>query len=88
MNTEIQAAASFAEKLDVDVDSDFLRYHRQRKSSRRIDDNPSTTANLNLESCYRKEFKAVLDSHINTFTDVLGELCCHNQTSNPSPTTR
>ncbi|CAB3993102.1 zinc finger MYM-type 1-like, partial [Paramuricea clavata] len=50
---------------------DFLRYHRQRKPSRRIDDNPNTTANLNVESFYRKEFKAVLDSQINTFTDVL-----------------
>ncbi|CAB3993563.1 zinc finger MYM-type 1-like [Paramuricea clavata] len=71
MNKEIQAAASFAEKLGVDVGTDFLRYHRQRKPSRRIDDNPSTTANLNVESFYRKEFKAVLDTQINTFTDVL-----------------
>jgi hypothetical protein len=54
MNKEIQAAASFAVKLGVDVDSDFLRYHRQRKPSRRIDDNPNTTANLNVESFYRK----------------------------------
>jgi hypothetical protein len=54
MNKEIQVAASFAEKLGVDVDSDFLRYHRQRKPSRRIDDNPNTTANLNVESLYRK----------------------------------
>ncbi|CAB3981323.1 zinc finger MYM-type 1-like [Paramuricea clavata] len=71
MNKEIQAAASFAEKHGVDVGSDFLRYHRQRKPSRRIDDNPNTTANLNVESFYRKEFKAVLDTQINTFTDVL-----------------
>jgi protein-tyrosine-phosphatase len=71
MNAEIQAASSFAEKVGTDVDSDFRRHHRQRKPPRRIDDNPNTTASLNVESFYRKEFKAVLDTQINTFTDVL-----------------
>ena len=71
MNAEIQAASSFAEKVGTDVDSNFRRHHRQRKPPRRIDDNPNTTASLNVESFYRKEFKAVLDTQINTFTDVL-----------------
>ena len=71
MNAEIKAAASFAEKLGIDVDSDFLRHHRQRRAPRRIDDNPDTAANLDVESFYRKEFKAVLDTQISTFTDVL-----------------
>ena len=34
MNAEIKAAASFAEKLGIDVDSDFLRHHRQRRAPR------------------------------------------------------
>ena len=71
MNAEIKAAASFAEKLGTDVDSDFRRHHRQRRAPKRIDDNPDTTANLDMESFYRKEFKAVLDTQISTFTDVL-----------------
>ena len=45
MNAEIKAAASFAEKLGIDVDSDFRRHHRQRRAPRRIDDNPDTAAN-------------------------------------------
>ena len=71
MNAEIKAAASFAEKLGIDVDSDFRRHHRQRRAPRRIHDNPDTAANLDVESFYRKEFKAVLDTQISTFTDVL-----------------
>ena len=71
MNAEIKAAASFAEKLGIDVDSDFRRHHRQRRAPRRIDDNPDTAANLDVESFYHKEFKAVLDTQISTFTDVL-----------------
>ncbi|CAB3979717.1 zinc finger MYM-type 1-like [Paramuricea clavata] len=69
MNKEIQAAASFAEKHGVDVGSDFLRYHRQRKPSRRIDDNPNTTANLNVESFYRKEFKVLI--YIKNYIEIL-----------------
>ena len=71
MNAEIKAAASFAEKLGINVDSDFRRHHRQRRAPRRIDDNPDTAANLDVESFYRKECKAVLDTQISTFTDVL-----------------
>ncbi len=71
MNAEIKAAASFAEKLGTDVDSDFRRHHRQRRAPKQIDDNPDTTANLDVESFYHKEFKAVLDTQISTFTDVL-----------------
>ena len=71
MNAEIQAAAAFAKKLGTDASSDFQRHHRQRKPSSRIDENPSTTVTLNLESYYRKEFKAVLDTQISTFNDVL-----------------
>ena len=71
MNAEIKAAASFAEKLGIDVDSDFQRHHRQRRVPRRIDDKPDTAANLDVESFHRKEFKAVLHTQISTFTDVL-----------------
>ena len=34
MNAEIKAAASFAEKLGIHVDSDFQRHHRQRRAPR------------------------------------------------------
>ena len=64
-------AAAFAKKLGTDASSDFQRHHRQRKPSSRIDKNPSTPVTLNLESYYRKEFKAVLDTQISTFKDVL-----------------
>ena len=47
------------------------RHHRQRRAPRRIDYNPDTAANLDVWSFYRKEFKAVLDTQISTFTDVL-----------------
>ena len=54
MNAEIKAAASFAEKLGMDVDSDFQRHHRQRRAPSRTDDNPDTAANLDMESfCQR-----------------------------------
>jgi hypothetical protein len=42
MNAEIQAAVVFAERLGVDVQSDFQRHHRHRKPPGRIDENPST----------------------------------------------
>ena len=71
MNAEIKAAASFDEKLGIDIDSDFRGHHRQRRAPRRTDDNPDTAANLDVESFYRKEFKAILDTQISTFTDVL-----------------
>ena len=70
MNSEIQAAVAFAEHLDVNVDSDFQRYHRYRKPSGRIDENPSNATSFSLHSFYRKEFKAVLDTQIGTYTEV------------------
>ncbi|XP_028418765.1 zinc finger MYM-type protein 1-like [Dendronephthya gigantea] len=70
MNAEIQAATVFAERLGVDVESDFRRHHRLRKPPRRIDDNPSNTVALSLESFYRKEFKAVLDTQITRYKEV------------------
>ena len=70
MNAEIQAAVSFAQKVGIDAANDFRRHHRQRRPPRRIDDNPNTTACLNMESFYRKEFKSVLDTQISTFTEV------------------
>ena len=71
MNAEIKAAELFAKKLGTDVESDFRQYHHPRKPPRRIDDNPNTTANLSVESYYRREFKAVLDTQISTFADVV-----------------
>ena len=54
MNAEIEAAASLAEKLGIDVDSDFRRRHRQRRAPRQIDYNPDTAANLDMESFYQR----------------------------------
>ena len=71
MNAEIKAAELFAKKLGTHVESDFRRFHHPRKPPRRIDDNPNTTANLNVEWYYRKEFKAVLDTQTSTFADVV-----------------
>ena len=71
MNAEIKAAELFAKKLGTNVESDFRRFHHPRKPPRRIDDNPNTTANLSVESYYRKEFRTVLDTQINTFADFV-----------------
>ena len=70
MNAEIQAAVAFAEHLGVNVDSDCQSYHRYRKRSGRIDENPSNATSFTLQSFYRKEFKAVLDTQIGTYTEV------------------
>ena len=70
MNSEIQAAVAFAEHLGVNVDSDFQRYHRYQKPSGRIDENSSNATSFSLQSFYRKEFKAVLDTQIGTYTEV------------------
>ena len=70
MNVEIQAAAAFAEHLGIDAASDFKHHHRYRKPPSRIDENPNTTAAFSMDSFYRKEFKAVLDTQINTFADI------------------
>ena len=42
-----------------------------KKTTKTNRDNPNTTANLSVESYYRKEFKAVLDTQISTFADVV-----------------
>ena len=71
MNAEIKAVNYLLKKLGTDVESDFRRYHHARKPPRQIDDNPNATANLSVESYYRKEFKAVLDTQITTFADAV-----------------
>ncbi|CAB3991910.1 zinc finger MYM-type 1-like [Paramuricea clavata] len=68
--SEIQAAVIFAEHLGVDAQTVFQRHHRHRKPPARIDENPSNAVSLNLESFYRKEFKAVLNTQISTYKEV------------------
>lgn len=70
MNAEIQAAVLFGERLDVDVQSDFQRHHRHRKPPGRIHKNSPNAVLLNLESFFRKEFKAVLDTQFSTYAEV------------------
>ena len=49
MNAEIQAAVVFAERLGVDVQSDFQRHHRHRKPPCRInDDDVKTTTSPDI----------------------------------------
>ena len=63
MNAEIQAAVVFAERLGVDVQSDFQRHHRHRKPPGRI----NSAVSLNLESFF---FKAALDTQISTYKEL------------------
>ena len=61
MNNLIEAAKVFAKKLDIDAEADYSKFHRPRKPPRRIDENPSSSAAISMDSFYRKEIKCVLD---------------------------
>jgi hypothetical protein len=70
MNAEIQAAVVFAERLGVDVQSDFQRHHRHRKPPGRIDENPSTAVSLNLESFFSRQRWTLRSALIKSSTTI------------------
>ena len=70
MDAQVEAACVFASRRGIDPQADFERHHRIRKPSRRLDDNPDTTAVMLLKDFYRKEFYSVLDTIISELTDV------------------
>ena len=68
MNSQIDASVQFAKTHGLDPQVEFVQ-KRQRKPSRRIDDNPSTSATIQFHPYYRKCMIEVLDSLIREYKD-------------------
>ena len=45
----VQAAAILVKRFGIDPENEYERFHRPRKSSRRIDDNPATASHLTFQ---------------------------------------
>ena len=65
MNDLIEAAKLGSSHLDIDFENDFNRHHRRRLAPRRIDETADQEVQFTIDSFYRREFKAVLDTLVN-----------------------
>ena len=68
MNSQIDASVQFAKTLGLNPQVEFAQ-KRQRKPSRRTDDNPSISATIQFHPYYRKCMIEVLDSLIREYKD-------------------
>ena len=68
MNSQIDASVQFAKTHGLDPQVEFSQ-KRQRKPSRRIDANPSTSSAIQFHPYYRKCMIEVLDSLIREYKD-------------------
>ena len=68
MNSQIDVSVQFAKTHGLDPQVEFSQ-KRQRKPSRRIDANPSTSAAIQFHPYYRKCMIEVLDSLIREYKD-------------------
>ncbi|XP_046840697.1 uncharacterized protein LOC124434814 isoform X3 [Xenia sp. Carnegie-2017] len=68
LNDQIDASVEFAKTLGSNPEEEFARKSNKR-SSRRLDDNPETLAIMSLKTNYRKCMIGVLDSLIREYRD-------------------
>ena len=68
LNDQIDASVEFAKTLGSNPEEEFARKSNKR-SSRRLDDNPETLAIMSLKTNYRKCMIEVLDSLIREYRD-------------------
>ena len=68
LNDQINASVEFAEKLGTNPVDEFAKTSG-RRMSRRLDDNPETSAAISLHTSYRKCMIEVLDSLITEYKD-------------------
>lgn len=71
INALIESAISFAVTMGVNVEQDFAKHHRIRRRPQRLDNHPETTAEFDLKTFYRKEFRSVLDHFIEKTSENL-----------------
>ncbi|XP_050509137.1 uncharacterized protein LOC126886307 [Diabrotica virgifera virgifera] len=62
LNSLIESAIKYAEKLNIDPYSDFSKYHRRRIMPKKIDENRDTEVDMDLKTFYRRDFQEILDT--------------------------
>ena len=70
----IESALNFGRSVDVDGEEEFKKVHRKRKPPKKLDENPSTSAEFSLLSYYKKEINEVLDMMISVLTSKYDNL--------------
>ena len=48
MTSQITVAKEYSKKPDIDAEADFAKHHRPRRPPKRLDENPETTAVLDV----------------------------------------
>ncbi|XP_050516542.1 uncharacterized protein LOC126891410 [Diabrotica virgifera virgifera] len=62
LNSLIESAIKYAEKLNIDPYSDFSKYHRRRIMPKKIDENRDTEVDMDLKTFFRRDFQEILDT--------------------------
>ncbi len=74
INLEIAAIMKFARSNGVNPEEDYRLHHRLRKAPKGIDANNQTTADIDCQTFYRREFLALLDVLITSMDENLGKI--------------